>query len=77
MSNVDVLLKQAVEASLQQTSACTSMSEIVRSMMGGIDQRVNNAEEQIDQFMAAARGEMSHVLLSRNQIMVPDGNTAI
>ncbi|KPL96869.1 hypothetical protein AN167_25410, partial [Vibrio splendidus] len=68
MSNVDVLLKQAVDASLQQTAASKSMSDKVRSMMANIDQRVNEAESELDLFMATARGEMSHILMSRNQI---------
>lgn len=77
MSNVDVLLKKAVDASLQQTAASKSMSDKVRSMMANIDQRVNEAESELNLFMATARGEMSHILMSRNQIMVADGNTAI
>lgn len=48
MSNMDSLLQNAIDASLQQTAASKEMSDEVRNKMGEIDQKVDQAVKDLD-----------------------------
>lgn len=67
--------------STQDTAALiesvNNMTATVAGKMGEIDQRVVTAENEFDKFMEEARGEMSHILVSRNQIMEPASVSSI
>ncbi|WP_215407614.1 hypothetical protein [Vibrio gigantis] len=52
MSNMDSLLQQAVDASLQQTAASKEMSDEVRGKMGDIDKKVADAEKEFNDFIS-------------------------
>lgn len=57
MSNVDVLLKQAVEASLQQTSASKQLSDEVKGKMGQINATVATKIKQLDAWKESATAD--------------------
>lgn len=57
MSNVDVLLKQAVEASLQQTSASKQLSDEVKGKMGQINATVAAKVKQLDAWKESATAD--------------------
>ena len=63
-----------VNASVEQTTASQALAQEVAGKMGGIDRKLEESEAAVNDFMMGARGEMSHVLVSRNQIMAPEGN---
>ncbi|WP_182027493.1 hypothetical protein [Vibrio rotiferianus] len=58
-------------------NSVNDLTQTVANKNKEIDDEVKQAKAEFDSFMAEARGEMSHILLSRNQIMEPEGNTAI
>ena len=57
MSNVDVLLKQAVEASLQQTAASKQLSDDVKGKMGQVNATVAAKVKQLDAWKASATAD--------------------
>ena len=57
MSNVDVLLKQAVEASLQQTAASTQLSDDVKGTIGQINATVAAKMKQLDDWKESATAD--------------------
>jgi hypothetical protein len=57
MSNVDVLLKQAVEASLQQTAASKQMSDDVKGTIGQINATVAAKVKQLDDWKESATAD--------------------
>lgn len=57
MSNVDVLLKQAVDASLQQTAASKQLSDDVKGKMGQINATVAAKVKQLDAWKESATAD--------------------
>ena len=57
MSNVDVLLKQAVDASLQQTAASKQLSDDVKGKIGQINATVAAKVKQLDAWKESATAD--------------------
>jgi hypothetical protein len=57
--------------------ASNDLTKVVNGKVGEIDKRVEQAESEYGSFIAEARGEMSHILVSRNQIMEPTNSSSI
>lgn len=57
MSNVDVLLKQAVDASLQQTAASKQLSDDVKGKIGQINATVADKVKQLDAWKESATAD--------------------
>ncbi|MEZ8758742.1 hypothetical protein AB6D89_09800 [Vibrio splendidus] len=57
MSNVDVLLKQAVDASLQQTAASKQLSDDVKGKIGQINVTVADKVKQLDAWKESATAD--------------------
>lgn len=57
MSNVDVLLKQAVDASLQQTAASKQLSDDVKGKIGQINATVAAKVKQLEEWKESANAD--------------------
>ena len=54
--------------------ASNNLTGVVDGKIQEIDSKVVESKTKVDDFIASARGELSHVLLSRNQMMEPTTN---
>ncbi|QFI37611.1 hypothetical protein FR932_07020 [Moritella marina ATCC 15381] len=65
----------AIEQSIAElVQASNKLTGVVDGKVKEIDNKVLESKTKVDDFIGSARGELSHVLLSRNQIMEPTTN---
>ena len=67
----------ATEEIASLVKSVNEMTQTVANKNKEIDNCLEQAKNDFDTFMSDARGEMSHILVSRNQEMKPNGSTAI
>ncbi|MEZ9349561.1 hypothetical protein AB4166_22265, partial [Vibrio splendidus] len=69
MSNTDVLLKQAISASLQQTEASQALATEVNQKMAGIDKSVSDAQTKAQSAIESTADQLGFMAVNYNSDM--------
>ncbi|MBO0161523.1 hypothetical protein J0692_04685 [Vibrio alginolyticus] len=69
MSNTDVLLKQAISASLEQTEASQTLASVVNQKMAGIEKSVSDAQKKAQSTIESVADNLGFMAINYNADM--------